>query len=189
MLRYFKLGMENRDEKTVKERQRMIVHSLMNDSDDKIITFLHGVKENYELFIIEPLLDLLMTERSLLLKKHIVEFISNAKEKDVVSILVKHLKKNFPHKNVGDMLTICWQSRLDFSGSLDVFFEILVDGDYQTSIEAFTVIESAMMNLNREEIEQRLDWLKISSHRVISNKQSLIHEMENLLDRTRSEML
>lgn len=114
MLRYFKLGMENRDEKTVKERQRMIVHSLMNDSDDKIITFLHGVKENYELFIIEPLLDLLMTERSLLLKKHIVEFISNAKEKDVVSILVKHLKKNFPHKNVGDMLTICWQSRLDF---------------------------------------------------------------------------
>jgi len=87
------------------------------------------------------------------------------------------------------MLTICWQSRLDFSGSLDVFFEILVDGDYQTSIEAFTVIESAMMNLNREEIEQRLDWLKISSHRVISNKQSLIHEMENLLDRTRSEML
>ncbi len=189
MLRYFKLGMKNRDEKTIEERQRIVVHSLMNDSDDKIITFLHGVKENYEFFIIEPLLELLMTERSLLLKKHIVEFISNAKEKDVASFLVKHLKENFPHKNVGDMLTICWQSRLDFSGSLDVFFDILVAGDYQTSIEAFTVIENAMMNLTREEIEQRLDWLKSCSHRVISNKHSLIHEMENLLDRTRSEML
>ena len=119
----------------------MIVHSLMNDSDDKIITFLHGVKENYELFIIEPLLDLLMTERSLLLKKHIVEFISNAKEKDVVSILVKHLKKNFPHKNVGDMLTICWQSRLDFSGSLDVSSKYWWTVITKSSIEASRLLK------------------------------------------------
>jgi hypothetical protein len=179
--------MEKYREEYSKEHQKMIIDSLMNDSDEKVISTLLYFKESYNLFIIEPLLDLLLMDRSEVLKKNIVNFISDVKENAAIPLLVNHLKKSFPQKQVNDILTICWQSRLDFSNELEIFFEILQKGNYQAAFEAFTVIENSLENLSLKEIDDHLTSLKKDLAHSNRDKQLLILEMVSLLNKAKRE--
>jgi hypothetical protein len=179
--------MEKHSEEAGKEQQRLIINSLMSDSDEKIISTLFNFKESYNLFIIEPLLDLLLMDRSDLLKKNIINFISDVKEKAAIPLLVNHLKKSFPQKQVNDIITICWQSRLDFSKDLEIFFEILQKGNYQAAFEAFTVIENSLENLSSQEIDNHLTSLKSDLSNSNRDKQLLILEMVSLLNKAKRD--
>ena len=83
---------------------------------------------------------------------------SDVKKKDAVPYIIESIKKyNFEEKMAG-IVAVCWQSRLDFSAYLPVFVELFFQNDYQTSIEAFTVIEEALPNAT---VAQKIECLKI----------------------------
>jgi hypothetical protein len=172
---------------TREEHQRLIIDLLSNGSDEKVVSLLIDLKESKSVFMLETLLELSTTNRSDVLKRAIIEFVSNVKNIEAVPIMVNFLTKSFPAKKVIDVVTMCWQSRLDFSKDLHIFFEILQKGNYQTAFEAFTVIENSLDCLNIDEISECIVNVKKGIISADRDKQLLLLEMVSLLEKAKRE--
>jgi len=159
------------------DKQKTIVDNLISTSDEQVISLIQDFRENGELFIVQPLIEMIFTNRSETLKEAIVEFISDVRNPAVIEIISQSIQKNIGKKNISSLVTACWQSNLDFSRELPLFIDILCSSDYQTSLEAFTVIENSISNLNKKEIDLYITTIESKLKDTPIEKQSLLTEM------------
>lgn len=167
------------------EKQKQVINLLKNSNDDLIISLLLELKEQKEFYYLSTLLELLTSSQSDLLKKVIVEFISDIKLQTAAPILAEYVSKHFPQKDVSTLVTACWQSRLDFSHFLDPFFDVLIMGEYFIAFEAFTVIENSIDSLSEEQLMGYMARVKKGVSKANRDKQLLLLEMISVLDKTR----
>ena len=171
------------------ELQKKVVATLEASSDEMVVSMLIDLKEHGELFYLNSLLEMLTGNRSEMLKKAVLEFISDIKLQDAVPLISTYVEKNFPSKDVVDVVTSSWQSRLDFSQHLDPYFNVLINGNYKIAFEAFTVIENSIDNLSVEQLTSRMDIVKKGATKVDRDKQLLLIEMVSVLDKARRAAL
>ncbi len=169
--------------------EKRIVELLTSSNDDVVISMLSELKNEDNLFVVEPILDILSAERSNMLKRAIVEFASEIKNPKAVDSLSNYLTNWFTKRRVVDVCTICWQCRLDFSSKLPVFFDILIRGDYQTAFEAFTVIENSLCNLTTLQLQEFIQLVKGGIAKSDRDKQLLLLEMISVLEKAKREIL
>ncbi len=171
------------------EKQKRLVTAIEGNSDEMVVSMLIDLKEQGELFYLNSLLNILAGNRSEMLKKAVVEFISDIKLQEAVPIISGFIESNLQDKDVINIVTASWQSRLDFSQHLDPYFEVLINGNYKIAFEAFTVIENSLENLSVEQLTSRMDIVKKGSTRVDRDKQLLLLEMLSVLDKARRAAL
>jgi len=159
------------------DKQKTIVDNLISNSDEQVISLIQDFRENGELFIVQPLIEMIYSNRSETLKETIVEFLSDIRNPIVIDIITKSIQKNIGNQNTAGLVTACWQSNLDFSRELPLFIDILCSSDYQTSLEAFTVIENSISNLNSNEIDLYITTIESRLKDTPIEKQSLLTEM------------
>lgn len=81
-------------------------------------------------------------------------------------------------KNVtilAELLCICWESKQDFTGYLEVFVSIFLNADYVSSIEAFTMIEKIFMDYKMplKKLQTTIDVIKTSYPDLSENKREI----------------
>ncbi|HPE18003.1 MAG TPA: hypothetical protein PLM76_05140 [Tenuifilaceae bacterium] len=175
-------------EKNQNEIRKYIISNILNGSDEQVISIITELKSNNDLHFIPALIDVLLSKRSEILQKTIVEYFSDIKNAELVPILVEHVTNSFPEKNVSMLVTACWQSRLDFSKHLNTFFSILINGSYQTAFEAFTVIENSVDSLTVSEIDGYISQVKKGIVKTNRDKQLLLLEMVSMLEKAKREI-
>jgi hypothetical protein len=173
--------------KTTAQKQAEIVAKLLGGSDEFIIGALEGMRDTGELFIVEPLIDLLFSPRSERLKASVRGFIEDIKEQAAAPIIAESLRKYYKTENVNELVSVCWQSRLDFSQYVALFVEILCTNDYQTALEAFTVIENSLENVPREMLDEYSRLIHSQIDINPEQKRPLMREMVAVIDRFRNE--
>ncbi|HCY00867.1 MAG TPA: hypothetical protein DG754_12080 [Bacteroidales bacterium] len=162
--------------------QSSIISALKTSSDEKVIAMLIDLKEQGELFYVETLLDMLTGNITKVLQKVVMEYISDIKIQGAAQIISNYISEKFPKFDVTSIVTVSWQSRLDFSQYLDPYFKVLIDGNYMAAIEAFTVIENALYSLTIDEATGYEELIKKSIPKADKDKQPLLLEMVNLLE-------
>ena len=177
--------MDSKNNLPSKDRQAKLLKAIEQGSDEVIISMLIDLKEHGETFYLEMLMRMAIGNRSDILKKAIVEFISNIKANAATPIIANFIQKNKNDNNIIALVTASWQSILDFSKHLNPFFSILIESDYLCSFEAFTVIENNISELTTEEISNYIAQLKLGISKTNSDKEPLLLEMASLLDETK----
>jgi hypothetical protein len=167
------------------ELEKKIIDQFLGLNDELAIALLLELRNTGGLYLVKPLLKVLISNRSESLKRTIIDFLTDIKEKEAVEMYVAFIKSNFPTERITEVLTICWQSRLEFVRHIDIFFEILITGDYQTAFEAFTVIENNIDDLNSEELTKYISIVKKNVAKVNRDKQLLLLEMISTLDKAK----
>ena len=169
--------------------QKQLVSALANSSDDKVLSMLIDLKVHGEVFYLNTLLNMLTGERSTLLKKALVDFISDIKIKEAAPIIVNYIEQHAKTKDVSMVITASWQSRLDFSGFLPIFIKLLIEGSYKSSFEAFTVIENSLETIPAKKLDEYIALIKGAVGKVDRDKQLLLLEMISVLDKTKRAAL
>jgi len=164
------------------EKQKTLVAGLKSMSDEQLISLIQDFRENGELFIINPLLDLIYTNISLTLHEAILEFISDIKDQNAVDIIVSVIQKNMGDKNTTGLLSSCWQSNLDFSKHLPIFIDILCNSDYQASFEAFTIIENSVGDIDKKNLDLYITSIESKLKGTPVEKKSLLTETIVMLE-------
>lgn len=101
--------------------------------------------------------DLLNHENADIFEAKVIETISNIKVSEANLIIIDAIQKDLAENgNLRALLQICWQSQLDFTQHLALFTDIFLEGDYLTSLEAFTVIENIWIDHNYENDHKEL---------------------------------
>lgn len=171
------------------DKFKLLINSFIKSTDVQLVSMLPELKKQSDLMYLRPLLEILVSGRSEMLKNAIVEFVSDLKDQQAVPVLVEFLFQSFPSRSITKLVTACWQCRLDFSKHLQIFFTILLDGNYQTAFEAFTVIENSLDGLTSVEISEYIAQVKKGIINSDRDKQLLLIEMISVLDKSRREAL
>lgn len=75
------------------------------------------------------------------------------------------------------LVSACWQNGLEFKGALLTFADILISENYETAIEAYTVIENNLGNISDKDTLLLLDRLQKGETAAEEPKRSLISSM------------
>lgn len=167
------------------ELEKKIIDQFLGLNDELAIAFLLELRNSGGLYLVNPLLEVLISNRGETLKRTIVDLLTDVKEKEAVDLYINFLKAKFPAEHITEVVTICWQSRLNFSQHIDIFFEILIRGDYQTAFEAFTVIENNIDDLSSEQLSHYIGIVKKNVAKANRDKQLLLLEMVSTLDKAK----
>ena len=149
--------MEKKNTKLNKE-EKLMISKLQSGKLSLIVEVLREVKVNGSVRIIPYLFEIVASKKFAPVEDEIIRLMSDVKKREATPYIIESIKKyNFEEKTAS-IVAVCWQARLDFSAYLPVFVEFFFQNDYQTSIEAFTVIEEALPN---DTVAQKNECLKI----------------------------
>jgi hypothetical protein len=158
-------------------KQKAVIDNLVALNDEQVISLIQDFRENGELFIVSPLIEMLYFKRGQVLKNSILDFIADIKNQDAVSIISQSIQKHMGDKNTSGLISACWQSNLDFSNEIPIFIDILCNADYQSSFDAFTVIENSIGNVSTEQIGLYITTIESRLKATPLDKKSLLTEM------------
>jgi hypothetical protein len=165
--------------------QNKIIEQINSSNDENAISLILELRDNGGLYLVNTFLNILLSNRSETLKRTVIETLTDIKDLQAAKLYVEFLKKNYESKKITDVLTICWQSRLDFTENIDIFFDILCKSDYQTAFEAFTVIENNLDSLTVEQLSNYIALVKSNVSKTDRDKQLLLLEMVSTLDKAK----
>ncbi|BDX36744.1 hypothetical protein CYCD_00990 [Tenuifilaceae bacterium CYCD] len=168
--------MESNNDK-LKAKKAAFEQSIKNGSDEYIISTLEEIRESGEEYMVEAIINLLFTKRSEHIKNEVVNFLVDIKNHEAATEITNAIRNNYASADLHRLVSVCWQSRLDFSSEIGLFIDILCKLDYKTGIEAFSVIENALDNTPSEDIAKHIAFLKSEASTATESKRALLQQM------------
>ena len=135
------------------------------------IAYIH---ENGSLKTLPLLFDLLAVTKNDNTKNDIYNCLADTKEKSATSIFIEALQDSRFVNEKSRLLSTMWQSNLDFSKYTKVFIQLLLQENYETALEAYTIIEVCAGNLSNEEKANYKEMIETTLKNEKSEKAGLL---------------
>lgn len=112
-------------------------------NENQILSKLKTVKDKGNIKDIDFLFNCLQSDNSSIAKESF-DILVDIKVKSANKKIVEKIRQERNNEILSVIVSICWQSSLDFSEDLLLFFDLVVDGDLPVAIEAISVIENTL---------------------------------------------
>jgi len=139
------------------------------------------IRESGSTSILPEIFDLLMDSEDREVQASCRGLLNDLKSEDGAEFIVSALKADKYKPIRSDLLAACWQNGLKYHSNILLFADILLKDDYATGIEAFTVIENHLGELNDQQIVTLLNMLSSGLSSVEEQKKLLINEMISVI--------
>lgn len=110
------------------------------------------------------------------IENYFYSFLVCIKNNDFPHILIEHIKDKKFSKIKSNLISICWESTLDFSDFSDTFIEIFIKEPINIAFEAFTVIQNSY-NIAEEDLKKGISNLELSVSSISNDKKELLVEI------------
>ena len=160
---------------------------LKSKNEKNIYSKLQELRVTGNVSVLPFMLELLETSNSQIITQEILNIIKDLRDQKCVPVIVEYIEKNKDRNHIGDIISSCWQSRLDFHSYLEIFATCFLHGDYQVALEAFTVIEEMLWKSSEEQIMSCRKVLQKNAGKVSELKQPLYKELIKVLEEGRSK--
>jgi hypothetical protein len=159
------------------KKNKELANKLNSGDSYLIFEALKEIKEIGTINIIPYLFDLINENTPGIIKNDILQLICDIKEQSAAPMLVDAMLARKFGEDTSSVIATFWQSRLDFSNYLPAFIGIFIKEDYQTALEAFTVVEGSIHNISREIQQECIDILKTAAKSITKMKRPLYDEL------------
>ncbi len=136
---------------TKKKTNRKLEADLFSANSVDVVKALEKLKTEGNKEYLPLLFDLLISDPEENIENEIIKILGSLKVKDAAPVMVNALKENKYKPIRKRLLTACWQNGLDYKNHLQTFVDLVIEEDWETGFEAFTVIDN-MEKLPGEEI-------------------------------------
>jgi len=159
-----------------------IIRRLRSDKPGMVIPVLNHLRQSVHASeYLQEIFNLLYQTSDSNTRRELALFLSDIKDPAAVPKIIAVLNDK-KYRPVWSILTAsCWQSGLDYSNNLDTFIRLLLEEDYMTALEAFSVIEQSLHHLQEKKMkihrQQLIDGLK----EVDKDKAPLVREMIKIM--------
>ncbi len=152
-----------------------------SDNSKEILNTLKEVKNSGKVIIIPLIIQLLDGNKDEHIQKEVLSVLGDLKMKEAVPYIVDGIKQSENNYRT-DLIMTCWQSGLDFSSHIETFIEAFVFGDFQTAIEAFSVVEEWIHNSTKDQIENSRQLLLDNLKQVSEERKAFHLELMKLVE-------
>jgi hypothetical protein len=165
-----------------KKKNTELLNRLNSSNYFVIVEALREIKEYGTINIIPHLFDLINENTPDIIKKDILRLICDIKEQSAAPLMVEAITKRDFGNYTSEVVATFWQSRLDFSSYLPTFIRIFIKEDYQTALEAFTVVEGSVSKISDKMQQECINILKSSVNLISSDKKPLFRELIKVIE-------
>ena len=159
-----------------------LIKDLWSEDDNIVLKAIHNLRSAGNIHYLPELLKLLNHTDNETIEKELVRFLADIKDPAAMPGILRGLKDPALVKARGNIVSVCWQSGMDYSHELKLFVDLFQEGDYRTALECFTVIEEAVVNMEYPEIEKLRKQLLGGLNKVNEEKKPLARELVKLLE-------
>jgi len=166
---------------TNKKLDKQLESELFSAQSQNVVSALNTLKEKGNIHYLPILFDLLNSNPDEKVEEEIIKILGNLKVRKAAPILAEALQKP-KYKSIRKPLTTaCWQNGLDFKKHLAVFVDLVIEENFETGFEAFTVIESMEKYPEGEVIEEVTDRIHESLRDANEQKKYFLHEILTMI--------
>lgn len=127
-------------------------NKLFSADSNVVIAAIHLLKDKGNKDYL-PILFELLAHSEKEIQNEILKLLGTVKDKETIPVFIEALKENNYSTIRKEILISCWQNGLDFSPQLEVFVDLVIDGEWEVAFEAFTVIENLEHFPSPEEVK------------------------------------
>jgi len=108
-------------------------------------------------------------------------FFNDLKERSACDEVIEALRSSVSNPTRAMLASSCWQSGLDYSNHASALADIYLTGDYLTSLECFTVIDTCSATIPQKDRATIIKMLEKEIENHDKSKQQLTHELISIL--------
>ncbi len=164
------------------KQNKLIINRLLSDNTDEVIFTINKLRNTGNKNLIPYLIDILATHKSNKVKESIINLFYDLKYQSAAEAIIKAIKSDKYAHIREELLSVCWQSNLDFSTYIDILSEKFIKGNFKESFEAFTAIENIENKLDAELANRSITALKDGISNIDENKKDLLIELVHILE-------
>lgn len=175
--------MENSERKRKQsEQEKMDIQTLRSGNTRAIIETITQLRNRGNIAILDEVFELMLIASDDKVLEACVKLLNDLKDKKVVPAIVEAVtdQKYGPIRK--DLVASCWQSGLDYHEHLDVFIDVALFSDYATTLEAFTVIEDCIGQVDKRKRDESLEKLKKEINNCSEDTKPLITELISMIE-------
>ena len=170
--------MEPGDNKKLKQQ----IASLRSNNRSAILDTIKDLRNEGDVSVLPELFNLLLVQEDEEIRAEITTLLNDLKEKEAAEILAKAISNPEYEQIQTTLVAACWQNGLSYGKFIPVFAEVLISGGYSAAIEAFTVIEEAVGEIEQEDRKKLVRSLKAKIQQVDEEKRALFIEMVKVIE-------
>jgi len=153
------------------------IQSLRSGNRTAILTTLKELRSDGNVSILPDLFDLLLDQEDEQIIGEISSLLNDLKDKEAAPILSEAVGNPEYTKILTILVSACWQNGLSYGKYIDTFVKVVISGQYEAAVEAFTVVEEAIGDLKQEERDLLVINLKSRIKDVDVQKKPLLSEL------------
>lgn len=156
-------------------------NALQSANEKTITDILLILQKEGDVKILPEMFQLYNEQKGTIVGKEIYNFLRNVKHPDAKEMFIEAIKNPALSSIEQDILSLCWQSTLNFNEYILFFVETFIKNDIQSAFEAFTVLEYTAIDKEDPQINNAILKLKHSVDVIEERKKPLLVDLVNIL--------
>ncbi len=181
--------MDNKKKIEEQKKQDALIRQALYSSDEEVINeTLKFLREKGNVKILPDVINLYKGYKNTALGKNLFAFLTDVKCSDAADIFVKAVENPEFSTIRKDLISLMWQSRLDFSKYFEKIVDWFLEYEIETAFEAFTILEYLHYNGTAKELDNLIEKIKNSVSEMESQqKKELLVDLVNILEKKKTE--
>lgn len=166
---------------TNKKLNKKLEADLFSAQPETVISALNSLKKEGNEHYLPHLFELLNSNPGEEVEDEIIKLLNNLKVREAAPILAEALTQSKYKPIRKTLATACWQNGLDYKDHFLVFLDLVIEENWETSFEAFTVIDNMENYPAGEVVEQARDKIRQAVKNAGEQKKYFLHEILTML--------
>lgn len=142
-----------------------------------VVSALDEIKAKGNVAYLPLLFELLNSNPDEQVEKEILNILGTLKIQEAVPVMAEALQSAEYRSIRKKLTTACWQNGLDYKNHLPVFVDLIINEDWETGFEAFTVIENLEKFPEQEIIDRSLSSIENALPEASDKKKYFLQEI------------
>lgn len=164
------------------KRLKQQISSLRSSNRTAILETVKELRDEGDVSVLPELFNLLLIQEDPEIRKEIESLLNDLKDQEAAEILAQAIADPEYEKIRITLLAACWQNGLSYGKQLPTFVQVAIKGDYRAAVEAFTVIEEAVGELEAGERTALANRMRSKLEEVEELKKPLFAALVNLIE-------
>lgn len=169
-------------EKNKKEQLKEQINAIRSGNRTTVMDALKEIRKESNIAILPELFDLLLEQEDEEIIQEVSSLLSDLKIQEAAPILSEALEKPIYKPITRILAAACWQNGLSYGKYATTFTRLVISADYETAIEAFTVLEEAVGDLEPEEKAKLVLSIKHGMSGAEEQKKLLLRELVKTIE-------
>ena len=165
-----------------KSNLKQQIAALRSSNRSVILTTVKDLRADGDVSVLPELFNLLLIQEDGEIQGEISALLNDLKEQEAAEILAGAISDPEFEEIQTILVAACWQNGLSYARHIPVFVKVVIEGSYPAAIEAFTVIEEAVGELEPEARDEVLRSLKSRAAEVDDQKKALYVELVRVIE-------